>query len=44
MRDRDVEGVRSATEAMMVQAHKLIVDVLKKYPALTENADPDPKR
>tara|TARA_R110002049_G_scaffold201563_1_gene372302 strand:+ start:16315 stop:17013 length:699 start_codon:yes stop_codon:yes gene_type:complete len=39
MRDRDVEGVRSDTEAMMVQAHKLIVDVLKEYPALTESAE-----
>jgi len=38
MRERDVEGVRSDTEAMMVQAHKLIVDVLKEYPALTESS------
>ena len=30
MRKRDVEGVRFDTEGMMMQAHKLIVDVLKR--------------
>ncbi len=42
MRERDVEGVRSDTEAMMVQAHKRIVDILKAYPALTEDPEPEP--
>ena len=40
MRDRDIEGARSATESMMLQAHKLIVEVLRKYPALTKSAEP----
>ncbi|MDB6178395.1 GntR family transcriptional regulator [Paracoccus sp. Z330] len=41
MRDRDVEGARSDTEAMMMQAHKLIVDVLREYPALTKGVEPE---
>tara|TARA_R110002049_G_scaffold164785_1_gene330798 strand:+ start:4320 stop:5018 length:699 start_codon:yes stop_codon:yes gene_type:complete len=39
MRKRDVEGVKADTEAMMVQAHELIVNVLKQYPALTKSSE-----
>ncbi|MFG6549514.1 MULTISPECIES: GntR family transcriptional regulator [unclassified Sulfitobacter] len=39
MRKRDVEGVKADTEAMMVQAHELIVNILKQYPALTKSSE-----
>jgi hypothetical protein len=39
MRKRDFEGVKADTEAMMVQAHELIVNVLKQYPALTKSSE-----
>ncbi len=39
MKGRDFEAVRKETETMMVEAQAMIVDILKQYPALSENID-----
>lgn len=41
IRNQDAAAARASTEAMMVQAHKLIVGVLQKYPALTADIASD---
>jgi len=37
METRDTEAVRNATEEMMIEAHKLIAEILKEHPTLSRD-------
>lgn len=39
LRDRDVDAVRRTTEEMMIEAHKMIAEILTQHPTLSGNIE-----